>query len=64
MMKNIIPNKINILNTMVNRVKKNLHIIFAMSPLDKNFSLRLRMFPALVNNCSINWMSEWPEEAL
>jgi dynein heavy chain len=49
---------------MVNRVKKNLHIVFAMSPLNKKFSQRLRMFPALVNNCSLNWMTEWPEEAL
>jgi dynein heavy chain len=49
---------------MVNRVKKNLHIVFAMSPLSKKFAARLRMFPALVNNCSINWMTEWPEEAL
>ncbi len=22
------------------------------------------MFPSLVNNCSLNWMSEWPKEAL
>ena len=64
MRKNMIPNKINLLSCLVNKVKKNLHIIFAMSPLDKKFSLRLRMFPSLVNNCSLNWMSEWPEEAL
>ena len=62
--KNLLPNKINVLNEMVNRVKSNLHIVFAMSPLSKEFVIRLRMFPALINNCSLNWMSEWPEEAL
>ena len=35
-----------------------------MSPLSKEFVKRLRMFPALINNCSLNWMSEWPGEAL
>jgi len=25
---------------------------------------RLRMFPSLVNSCSINWFTEWPEDAL
>ena len=62
--RNLIPNKINLLNVKTDIVKKNLHIVFAMSPLSKEFSHRLRMFPSLINNCSLNWMGEWPEEAL
>ncbi len=26
--------------------------------------MRLRMFPSLVSNCTIDWFTEWPEEAL
>lgn len=46
------------------RIKKNIHLITAMSPLGKSFNTRLRMFPSLINNCTIDWFTEWPEEAL
>ena len=39
-------------------------MVIAMSPLGSTFTTRLRMFPSLVNNCIIDWFSEWPEEAL
>jgi len=39
-------------------------MIIAMSPLGESFTTRLRMFPSLVNCCTINWFTEWPEEAL
>lgn len=48
----------------VGRVRKNIHMIIAMSPLGEIFRARLRKFPSLVNNCTIDWFSEWPEEAL
>lgn len=35
-----------------------------MSPLSNSFSSRLRMFPSLVNCCTLDWFTEWPEEAL
>lgn len=35
-----------------------------MSPLGEVFRTRLRMFPSLVNCCTIDWFTEWPEEAL
>lgn len=47
-----------------NRVKKNIHIILAMSPLSEEFRDRLRQFPSLVSCCTINWFTEWPAEAL
>lgn len=39
-------------------------MIIAMSPLGNIFTTRLRMFPSLVNCCTIDWFTEWPEEAL
>lgn len=48
----------------VNRVKENLHIIIAMSPVGSAFKTRLRMFPSLVNCCTIDWFDEWPMKAL
>jgi dynein heavy chain len=39
-------------------------MIIAMSPLGDLFTNRLRMFPSLINCCTIDWFTEWPEEAL
>ena len=35
-----------------------------MSPLGDIFTTRLRMFPSLVNCCTLDWFTDWPEEAL
>lgn len=35
-----------------------------MSPLGEIFRTRLRKFPSLVNCCTIDWFTNWPEEAL
>jgi dynein heavy chain len=35
-----------------------------MSPIGEAFKVRLRMFPALVNCCTIDWFLPWPKEAL
>lgn len=39
-------------------------MIIAMSPIGDAFRTRLRMFPSLINGCTIDWFTEWPEEAL
>ena len=44
--------------------RKNLHIVLCMSPVGSAFRSRCRMFPSLVNCCTIDWFTEWPEEAL
>ena len=38
--------------------------MLAFSHIGEDFKRRLRMFPALVNCCTIDWFSNWPEEAL
>ena len=47
-----------------NRVRSNLHVVLCFSPVGDVFRQRLRMFPALVNCCTIDWFAEWPREAL
>ena len=38
--------------------------IFLSSPIGEVFRSRLRQFPSLVTCCTIDWFSEWPDEAL
>ena len=44
--------------------KNNVHLVLAMSPIGEDFKRRLRMFPSLVNCCTIDWFLPWPREAL
>jgi dynein heavy chain, axonemal len=48
----------------ISRCKENLHIVLCMSPIGDAFRNRLRMFPSLVNCCTIDWFQVWPEDAL
>ena len=48
----------------VSRVRTNLHLVICLSPIGEAFRTRLRMFPSLVNCCTIDWFTEWPEQAL
>jgi dynein heavy chain len=64
MRKGITLNKMNMFSCYLARVKQNIHIVLAMSPLGEIFRTRLRKFPSLVNCCTIDWFTEWPEEAL
>ncbi|XP_025062794.1 dynein heavy chain 3, axonemal [Alligator sinensis] len=51
-------------NFFIEKVKKNLHIVLAMSPIGDAFRNRLRMFPSLINCCTIDWFQTWPTDAL
>ncbi|KAJ1440903.1 putative dynein heavy chain, partial [Ochromonadaceae sp. CCMP2298] len=58
------PTKLNIFAQYITRVRKNIHLCVAMSPLGEAFRNRLRNYPALVNCCTIDWFTNWPAEAL
>ena len=53
-----------ILQHYVQLVRENLHVVLAMSPIGAGFRNRCRMFPSLVNCCTIDWFNAWPEDAL
>ena len=53
-----------ILQHYIQLVRENLHIVLCMSPIGAAFRTRCRMFPSLVNCCTIDWFSAWPEDAL
>lgn len=48
----------------IQKAKSSLHVVLAMSPIGEDFKRRLRMFPSLVNCCTIDWFLPWPKEAL
>lgn len=42
-------------NYFTEKVRKHLHVVLAMSPIGDAFRNRLRMFPSLINCCTIDW---------
>lgn len=48
----------------VGRSRERMHVALCMSPMSTSFRERLRMFPSLVNCTTIDWFTEWPDEAL
>ncbi|XP_044254832.1 dynein axonemal heavy chain 1-like isoform X2 [Tribolium madens] len=60
----LVATKSNLFATYQKVVRSNLHTVVTMSPIGDIFRARLRQFPALVNCCTIDWFSEWPDSAL
>lgn len=46
------------------RVRDNLHMVLAFSPVGSKFRERAQKFPSLFSQCSIDWFLQWPLEAL
>uniref|UniRef100_A0A7M4FA16 Dynein axonemal heavy chain 6 n=1 Tax=Crocodylus porosus TaxID=8502 RepID=A0A7M4FA16_CROPO len=57
-------NRDEVFQFFINRVRQKLHIVLCMSPVGEAFRARCRMFPSLVNCCTIDWFVQWPREAL
>uniref|UniRef100_A0A8B9RG35 Dynein, axonemal, heavy chain 2 n=1 Tax=Astyanax mexicanus TaxID=7994 RepID=A0A8B9RG35_ASTMX len=51
-------------NYLIERVRNNLHIVLCMSPVGEPFRNHIRQYPALVNCTTLDWFSEWPQDAL
>jgi len=56
--------KANFFSCYTKRIKANIHLVICMSPIGEIFRARLRQFPSLVTCCTIDWFSEWPDQAL
>jgi len=48
----------------INRVRDNLHLVMAFSPVGDKFRDRFVKFPAIFNMAAIDWFLPWPQEAL
>lgn len=46
---------LNMYSKFIERVRSNLHLVLAFSPIGDAFRNRLRMFPSLINCCTIDW---------
>lgn len=53
-----------ILQFFVSRCREALHVILTFSPVGDQFRNRLRMFPSIINCCTIDWYHAWPADAL
>lgn len=51
-------------NYAINKARKNIHIILAMSPAGDSLRTRCRCFPGLVSCTSVDWFHPWPASAL
>lgn len=52
------------IDVLVSRCNQELLYSTAMSPIGDAFRNRLRMFPSLINCCTIDWFHAWPNDAL
>ncbi|KAL7671307.1 hypothetical protein ACOME3_006208 [Neoechinorhynchus agilis] len=56
--------KTNIFAAYLEAVKRHLHVVLCMSPVNEKFRDRLRQYPALINLCSIDYYEPWTERDL
>lgn len=60
----LVDNPDTLAKVFVDRVRTYLYICLCMSPVGDDLRVRCRKFPSLVNCCTLDWFSAWPEEAL
>ena len=60
----LVDNPDTLQKVFIDRVRTYLHICLCMSPVGDDLRVRCRKFPSLVNCCTLDWFSAWPEEAL
>lgn len=62
--KKIPVNKVNIMQYYIDSLRDNFHIMLCMSPVGEKLRVRTRMFPSLINCCTLDWFNSWPRDAL
>ena len=58
------PNPLALYGYFIERVKSNLHVVLAFSPIGDALRNRLRSFPSFIACTTIDWFHPWPEDAL
>lgn len=48
----------------IQKVRRNLHMVFTSSPVGDQFRMRAQRFLAMINSTVIDWFQPWPEKAL
>lgn len=54
----------NCYNFFIEKVRRNLKMVLCFSPVGSTLKTRSRKFPALLNSTTIDWLFDWPTEAL
>ena len=49
---------------LLQKVRRGLHVVLAMSPVGDALRTRARRFPAVAGATTVNWLNPWPVEAL
>ncbi|KAB0795153.1 hypothetical protein PPYR_11992 [Photinus pyralis] len=62
--RNIDISPLAVFSFFIKRTREKLHLVLCFSPIGSTFRLRLRLFPSLINCCTIDWFEDWPEDAL
>jgi dynein heavy chain, axonemal len=54
----------NLIQFFTERVRKNLHLVLCMSPMNPKFAERARRFPGMINGTMVDYYLAWPQSAL
>ncbi|KAL8440078.1 hypothetical protein Efla_004062 [Eimeria flavescens] len=53
-----------LLELFISRIRENLHVLLCFSPINSKICDYCRLFPAFINDTSIDWYFTWPQDAL
>ena len=54
----------NCWNLFIEKVRRNLHMVFTCSPVGESFRVRAQRFPAMITSTVIDWFQPWPTSSL
>lgn len=62
--RNIDISPLQVFSYFVNRCKQKLHIVLCFSSIGSSLRNKIRMYPSLVNCCTVVWYETWSDDAL